>query len=61
MKKVIIVVSAFFALLITGAFHGISQKNEKIETITAEQVYMNLFPAQMPDVIPNPMVGPPIY
>jgi len=61
MKKVIIIVSAFLTLLITGAFHGISQKNEKIETITAEQVYMNLLPAQMPDVIPNPMVGPPIY
>jgi len=61
MKKAIIIVSAFLTLLITGAFHGISQKSEKIETITAEQAYMNQLPAQMPYVIPHPMVGPPIY
>ena len=61
MKKSIIIVSAFLSLLITGAFHGINQKNEKIETITAEQTSMNQFPDPMPNVILNPMVGVPIY
>ena len=61
MKKAIIIVSAFLTLLITGAFHGINQKSEKIETITAEQAYMNQFPNPMPNVILNPMVGFPIY
>ncbi len=61
MKKAIIIVSAFLPLLITGAFHGINQKSEKIETITAEQTSMNQFPDPMPNVILNPMVGFPIY
>ena len=61
MKKVIIVVSAFLTLLITGAFHGINKKSEDVETVTAKQVYMNQLPVQIPDVILNPMVGFPIY
>ena len=61
MKKSIIIVSAFLSLLITGAFHGINQKSEKIETITAEQISMNQFPDPIPNVILNPMVGFPIY
>ena len=61
MKKAIIIVSAFLPLLITGAFHGINQKSEKIETIPAEQTSMNQFPDPIPNVILNPMVGFPIY
>jgi len=61
MKKVIIIVSAFLALLITGAFHGINQKSEEVETVTAKQTSMNQLPDPMPNVIPYPMVGFPIY
>ena len=61
MKKSIIIVSAFLTLLITGTFHGINKKSEEVETVTAKQVYMNQLPTQIPDVIPNPMVGFPIY
>ncbi len=61
MKKVIIIVSAFLALLITGAFHGIIQKSEEVETITATQTSMNQFPDPMPYVIPYPMVSFPAY
>ena len=61
MKKAIIIVSAFLTLLITGTFHGINKKSEEVETVTATQVYMNQLPVQIPDVIPNPMVGFPIY
>ena len=61
MKKVIIIVSAFLTLLITGAFYGIIQKSEEVETITATQTSMNQLPDPMPYVIPYPMAGFPVY
>ncbi len=57
MKKVIIIVSAFLTLLITGAFHGIIQKSEEVETVTTKQIFMNQFPDPMPNVLMVPMSG----
>ena len=61
MKKVIIIISAFLTLLITGAFHGMNQKSEEVETVTAKQPSMNQFPDLIPYVIPDPMAGFPVY
>ena len=61
MKKAIIIISAFLPLLITGTLHGINQKSEEVETVTAEHVFTNQFTDQMPNVILEPMVGFPIY
>ena len=61
MKKAIIIVSVFLALLITGTLHGINQKSEEVETVTAKQIFMNQFPDPTPDVILEPMVAFPMY
>ena len=61
MQKVKNIISALLPLLVIGAFHHINQKSEKVEAATAEQVYIKQLPDQIPYVVPEPMVGYPIY
>ena len=61
MQKVKNIITALLAFLVISAFHHTNQKSGEVETVTAEQVYMNQLPDQMPYVVPEPMVGLPIY
>jgi hypothetical protein len=57
MQKAKNIISALLTLLVIGAFHHVNQKSEEVETVTTEQGCMN----QIPYVVPEPMVGYPIY
>ena len=54
MKKIIIL-SILFTLSLVGVLYGILLQPDEVETVTAEQVYMNQFPDPMPDFIPDPI------
>ena len=61
MKKIIIILSILFTIILAGGLYGAHLQLSKVETVTAEQVYMNQFPDPMPDVILHPMTGYPLY
>jgi hypothetical protein len=61
MKKIIIILSVLVTLSLAGALYGTQDRSDKGETATVEQVYMNQFPVQIPDVILYPMVGFSVY
>lgn len=61
MKQIIIILSILLTLILTGVLYGIHDQPEEIEAVTAEQVWMHQFPGPMPNFIPLPMVGYPLY
>ena len=61
MKKTIIILSILFTIILAGVLYGTHDQPEEVKTVTAEHVYMNQFPHQMPDVILHPMTGFPLY
>jgi len=61
MKKKIIILSVLFTLILAGVLYGAHLQLSKVETVTAEQVYMGQYPNPMPDVILVPMTGYPLY
>ena len=60
MKKIIIL-SLIFTLILVGVLYATYEQSNKVEPVTAEQVYMGQISYEMPDVIPDPMVGFPLY
>jgi len=61
MKKLIIILSVLFTLMIAGVLYGKNKQPDWVGTMTAEELYMHQFPDSMPDVILDPMVGFPLY
>ena len=59
MRKVVIFLVVLFAF--TAAFICMNQKGEEIEFVMADQAITNQFADSKPDIIPDPMVGFPIY
>ena len=49
MKKMIIILSVLFTLILTGVLYGTNIRPEKVETVMVEQVYMYQFPDPIPD------------
>ncbi len=61
MKQIIIILSTLLTLILTGVLYGTHGQPEEVEAVRAEQVWMHQFPDQMPNFIPDPMVGYPLY
>lgn len=61
MKKLIIFLSILFTLIFVGALYGINKRTEEVKIVEADQPGMNHHPNQRPEVIPDPMVGFPLY
>jgi len=61
MKKLIIFISILLTLIFVGALYGINKTTEEVKIMQADQSGMNQHPGQRPDVIPDPMVGFPLY
>ena len=60
MKKIIIL-SVLLTVILAGVLYATYEQPVKVETVTAEQVYMGQVSYEMPDVIPDPMVGFPLH
>ena len=60
MKKTIIILGVLFTLSLAGVLYGKLVQPDEEKAVTAEQVYMNQFPA-MPEFIIEPMAGFPMY
>ena len=56
MKKIIIL-SVVFTFILVGAIYATHEQPDKVETVTAEQTYMNHFPDPMPDVVLQSTTG----
>ena len=61
MKKLIIILSVLFTLMIAGVLYGKNKQPDWVKIVTVEQVYMHQFPDSMSNVIIDPMVGFPLY
>jgi hypothetical protein len=51
MKKIIITVTVLVAVLIIGRLSGMEFKNYEVEKVTAEEMYINQYPAPLSNVI----------
>lgn len=60
MKKLIIILSLVFTLILAGVLHSKYGQPDEVENLMAEEAYMNLYPYPMPDFIPDPMPGFPL-
>ena len=58
MKRLIIILSFLFTLVLAGVIYGKYGQTDEAETVTAEEVYPYYVP--MPDFIPDPMHGFPL-
>jgi flagellar basal body-associated protein FliL len=56
MKKIIII-SVLVTFILAGVLYATYEQPDEVETVTAEQVYMNQFPDPMPNVLMVPMSG----
>jgi len=61
MKKIIIILSILFTLVLSGVLYGKNKQPDWVKIVTAEQVYMHQFPDSMPNVMIDPMVGFSLY
>ena len=61
MKKIIIILSVLFTLVLSGVLYGKNKQSDWVKTMTVEEVYMHQFPDSMPDVILDPIAGFPLY
>ena len=60
MKNIMIILIVLITIIITGVLYGThSLIIEETAAISLEQVYMDQYPEQMPDVIVHPMVTLP--
>ena len=60
MKKIIII-SVLVTFILAGVLYATYEQPDELETVTAAQVYMGHVSYEMPDVIPDPMLGFPLY
>ena len=60
MKKIIIL-SVLLTFILAGVLYATFEQPDEVELVTAEQVCMGQISYEMPDVIPDPMVGFPLY
>ena len=60
MKKIIILI-AVGILILAGVLYATYEQPDEAETVTAAQVHMGDVSYEMPEVIPDPMVGFPLY
>ena len=60
LKKIMVILSVLFTLSLAGILYGRLTQPDEGKVVTAEQVYMNQFPA-MPELIMEPMTGYPLY
>ena len=60
MKKIIII-SVLVTFILAGVLYATYEQPDELETVTAAQVYMGHVSHEMPDVIPDPMIGFPLY
>jgi len=61
MKKIIIILSILFTLIVAGVLYGTQDQSDQRKPVTLEQVYMNQYPNPMPDVILNPVTSFVLY
>ena len=60
MKKIMIILVVVISVIFTGAIYGTHRVMiEEAAAISLEQAYIAQYPAQMPDVIINPMPNIP--
>ena len=56
MKKISIALTLVLTLLLVVSLYHTRAQLVTIETVTVEKVHTALYPEQMPDIIPDPMV-----
>ena len=61
MKRTIIILITVLALSVAGVLYGNHLQTDERDDVSLEEAYAAQFPEQMPDVIPDPMVGFPVY
>ena len=60
MKKLIIILSLLFTLILAGILYGKYVQQDEVEKVTLEEVYMDSHPNPMSNYIPDPMPGFPL-
>ena len=61
MKKLIITLSIMFTLSVAGILYGSHVQSDGRETVSLEEVYAAQFPAQLPEIVLDPLVGSPVF
>ena len=61
MKKIIIILSVLAAFSLAGGLYATQEQFDVREAVSEEETYTAQFPAQISDVIMDPMVGFPVY
>ena len=51
MKKLLIIVSLLFTLVISGVLYGEHAQHEEVENVACNQAFMNQFPDPMPEML----------
>jgi len=55
MKKIIIILSVLFTLILAGGLYNTLAQLDEVEIVTTDYyAYMNQFPDPMPDFVPGP-------
>ena len=61
MKRTIIILSTVLTLGVAGVLYGNHSQSDHEGTVSLEEAYMAQYPEQLPVVIPDPMVGFPMF
>jgi flagellar basal body-associated protein FliL len=60
MKKIIIL-SVVVTFILAGVLYATYEQPDEVETVTAARVHMGHVSYEMPEIIPDPMLGFPLY
>jgi len=61
MKRTIIILITVLTLCIAGVLYGNHSQSDNKRSVSLVESHTTQFPETMPDVIPDPMVGFPVY
>ena len=55
MKKLLIIISILFTLIMVGALYGIQDRSEEKEPVSIKETFVSYFPNPMPEIRMHPM------
>ena len=55
MKKLLIIISILFTLIMVGALYGTQDRSEEKASVSIEEAFAHFFPNPMPDIRMHPM------
>lgn len=61
MKRIAVVLMIFFTVSLLGGLCSVFSQLHNVGKQSTEYVYMEQLPAKMPNLLPDPMTGIPLY